>query len=506
MKPLYAWISVGLTFLFFAVTLAGFSEMEALWMSAGGTFFLSLVLLFYVYRRNLKGRQAAYGLQSFVTVLLVVGILGVVNFLGTRYPKKFDLTKNRLHTLSDQTEKVLKGLTQPLKLNYFAALEQKEELRGFFDNVKALNPKIELEVIDPNKEPTRAKQAQVRAYGTLQIVYGSKDTKIETVNEEKFTNAIIKLTKDRVDYICPISGHGEIDFDSNQAQGYQAVKALLQNQAYEFKPLALLQEGKVPEVCGVVVTLGPSKPYLPQEVQLLRDYLTKGGRWVLSVDGLIEAKDPHAELLALAKEYGVESRVALVLDPASRLFNSEPTVAIVTAYDKEHPVTKEMQGNTLFPMSRPLGLVKPLPEGFQGTALLKSLEQAWGETDFAALKKGKVDRDPKADVMGPLELGVAVSGKKKDSPRETRIVVFGSSGFADNRNGRYGNGFDLYANAVSWALEDESMISIRARDDEGGRVELSQRTGSLIGLTTVFLMPLLTAILGIVIWVRRKRL
>jgi ABC-type uncharacterized transport system involved in gliding motility auxiliary subunit len=157
-------------------------------------------------------------------------------------------------------------------------------------------------------------------------------------------------------------------------------------------------------------------------------------------------------------------------------------------------------------MSRPLGLVKPLPEGFQGTALLKSLEQAWGETDFAALKKGKVDRDPKADVMGPLELGVAVSGKKKDSPRETRIVVFGSSGFADNRNGRYGNGFDLYANAVSWALEDESMISIRARDDEGGRVELSQRTGSLIGLTTVFLMPLLTAILGIVIWVRRKRL
>jgi ABC-type uncharacterized transport system involved in gliding motility auxiliary subunit len=55
-------------------------------------------------------------------------------------------------------------------------------------------------------------------------------------------------------------------------------------------------------------------------------------------------------------------------------------------------------------------------------------------------------------------------------------------------------------------MEDESMISIRSNEQGPGRVELSQKQGAVIFLVTVIVIPLLTAIAGIVIWVLRRRL
>jgi ribose transport system substrate-binding protein len=39
---------------------------------------------------------------------------------------------------------------------------------------------------------------------------------------------------------------------------------------------------------------------------------------------------------------------------------------------------------------------------------------------------------------------------------------------------------DFFLNSISWALEDESLISIRSKDDESGKVELSQNEGIVI--------------------------
>src|SRR5690348_14480450 len=39
-------------------------------------------------QKALKSRTAAYGLNSVITVLLVLGIVGVINFLASRYPLK----------------------------------------------------------------------------------------------------------------------------------------------------------------------------------------------------------------------------------------------------------------------------------------------------------------------------------------------------------------------------------------------------------------------------------
>jgi len=65
---------------------------------------------------------------------------------------------------------------------------------------------------------------------------------------------------------------------------------------------------------------------------------------------------------------------------------------------------------------------------------------------------------------------------------------------------------DFIMNTLSWLVGDEDLIAVRKKEDEAGRVNLSQRMGNFISLLTVLLIPLLVAASGIGIWFYRKRL
>jgi ABC-type uncharacterized transport system involved in gliding motility auxiliary subunit len=96
--------------------------------------------------------------------------------------------------------------------------------------------------------------------------------------------------------------------------------------------------------------------------------------------------------------------------------------------------------------------------------------------------------------------------KDSKATRNTRLVVFGSSLFAVNGLVNRGGNLDFFLNSVSWIMEDESLISIRTKEEAPSRVELSARQSGFVFILTVILIPLLIAVAGIVIWVLRKRL
>src|ERR1051325_4156659 len=65
-------------------------------------------------------RQARYGTLTAVSVLVVLGILVAVNYIGSRQNKRWDLTANKQFSLSDQTRNVLAKLDSPLDVMVFA--------------------------------------------------------------------------------------------------------------------------------------------------------------------------------------------------------------------------------------------------------------------------------------------------------------------------------------------------------------------------------------------------
>lgn len=482
-------------------------------------------------REALKSRAMTFGLNSFVIALLVILIVGVFNFLSFRYPQKLDLTKNKLHTLSDQTVKIIKELKQPIKAVYFSKTNQREKARALLDNLKGLNPKFEVEYVDPDKEPARAKQATIRKYETLQLIvtHSSKerpnpptdlktmstglpnqsirDQKIEDISEEKITNAIIKLLKEKQQILCAITGHGERNFNSNDPEGYEAIKKALGNQYYDVKEVNLIQEAKIPESCDAIAIMGPTKSFFDQEIKILQDYLEKGGRAVIGLDINIKGGEYAPELTPLLSSWFIKPTSALIVDPLSRMFGVDASVPILKNYSKDHAITRDFQVESIFPFARPLEILPGAPANLNLQWVAQTLPTSWGETDFQELLTGQVKKTDGKDKGGPLTTVVAVEGKKQESnQKKTRLVVFGTSQFANNNYSRFAGNMDFFLNSVSWIMEDENMISIRPKEEGAGKVELSMKAGRSIFLATVVFMPLFIAGGGIGFWVYRRRL
>lgn len=458
--------------------------------------------------KELNKRSLSFGANSAFITILVIAIVGVFNFLSSQYPQKMDLTKNKIHTFSDQSEKVLKNLKNELKADFFGDLGSRERYRPIFNNYKKLSTKFKFELVDPNKEPTRAKQAGIKKADTLVLSYQGRSTKIEEITEEKITNAIIKLTKEGKSTVCMIVGHGENSI-SNQAQdGIQGVKKGFEDQAYEVKEITLPQETAVPADCGVIAMVGVNKALFPNEVKMISNYLENGGRAVIALEATVTQSDQTKELRDLLKTWGVEVKSGLIIDPVSRMLGVDASVPIIAQFNPEQAITKDFKQQCYFPFSRPIELTSPAPAGLKTDWLAKTTPKAWGEVDMGAIAKGEVQFNAGKDTQGPLVAAVSVAGKSKDSKaaKDTRIVVFGSSQFTNNQYSRFGGNLDFFLNSVSWALEDESNISIRGKEDESGKIELSQNEGIVIFWLSVVIIPLLIATFGIVIWVRRKKL
>ena len=54
-----------------------------------------------------SGRQARYGTLAGVSILVVLGILVAINYIGSKQNKRWDLTTNKQFSLSDQSRNVL---------------------------------------------------------------------------------------------------------------------------------------------------------------------------------------------------------------------------------------------------------------------------------------------------------------------------------------------------------------------------------------------------------------
>lgn len=498
------------SFLLLAMLFARAVYPEILWLSLliGVLLIVGLGWLIYENQSAFKTRTAAYGVNSAVTVVLILALLGVINFLAIRYPFKADLTKNQLHTLSDQTLKAVKGLNRSVKATFFAKIQMREQKRSILENYKSLNPtKFELEFVDPDKETTRTRQAGIKKDGTLQLTVGPRESKVEEVTEEKITNALLKLLKEKSPQICALMGHGEKSFTSTEADGFDRVKKALSDQAYEVKEVNLALEHKIPDTCDMITLMGAGKSLLAPEVSQIKQYLDHGGRALIAVDLSLKGQEPSPEILEILQGWYVKPLQALVVDPISRLLGADASVALLASFQKEHSITKDFQANCLFPFTRPLEIMTGVPAEIKVQWLAQSTPKSWGVMDLAQLAKGQVTYNDKKDKMGPLNAAIVVEGKRKDSKasRNTRLVVFGTSLFANNNFSRLGNNLDFFVNSMSWLLEDESLISIRAKEEGPGKVELSQKGGTIILLLTVILIPVLISACGIVIWVIRRR-
>ncbi|WP_445630076.1 GldG family protein [Nostoc sp. DSM 114167] len=374
-----------------------------------------LGIIWQSYQSNWWNRRSTQaGTNALVATLAILAILGLINFLGTRYHLRADLTEAQLFTLAPQSRELVRVLPQPVKVWVFD-INQNPQDRELLENYQRQSSKFKYEYIDPQARPGLAEKFGVKDYGEVYLESGDKRQLVQTINENerlseiRLTSRLQQLTNSTTAKVYFLQGHGERQLSPGKDAISQAVQGL-GDKNFTTSPLNLGETSKVPQDAAVVIVAGPKRGLFEGEVKALQDYLNRGGNLLLMIDPNTDPK-----LNSLLQEWGVRLDNRLAVDVSGEsVVGLGPAAPLVTEYG-QHPITKDFgNGNSFYPIARPLEITS-VP-GVQATPLLrtKPYPSSWAESD---LQSEKLEFNADKDLKGPLTLGVALT--RKQTPKST---------------------------------------------------------------------------------------
>jgi ABC-type uncharacterized transport system involved in gliding motility auxiliary subunit len=485
----------------------------AAWIVGGLLVLAGLYLSFPGLKGAWGRRTTRYGLNALVMVVLILGVIALVEAVSYRHNWRVDLTENRRHSLSEQTIKVLKELGSPVKATAFFRPDQpgKRAAEDLFKQYAARSDgKFSWEVVDADRDPLRAKRYGVETYGTVVLEATVKDSqvkeeKILDAEEEKLTNALIRVTREGKRTVYFLKGHGEKDLASAERTGLSQIKADVEKLNYEAKDLLLAREPKIPEDAAIVVVAGPQKDLLANETEALQGYIARAGKVFFMLDPF-----QAGGLAALLERYGLGlgNDVIIDINPQGRLLGAGPEIPVVGDY-QSHPITRDFRYATLFPVARTVGVKDKPPEGVTAQVLARTSGESWAEANQEQIRTGQVKPDAN-EARGPLAVAAVATADARDVPGDrkgakARIVVIGDSDFATNAFLNLSGNKDFFLNTLSWLAEEENLIAIRPKEPRTTPVFLTAAQGQVLFYVPVIVLPAAMIVTGVVAVARKRR-
>lgn len=487
--------------------------------------------------RSFSGRHARFGTLAGASVLVVIGILAAINYLGVRHTKRWDLTAAKQFSLSDQTKKVLQSLDKPLQIKVFARSDEFPRFRERLEEYQHHAKQIAIQYIDPERDPRQANQYQIAALNTVVLEYEGRVERVTGDAEQELTNGLVKVVQGRQNKTYFVQGHGERSPDESDANGFAGVAALLKSQNFEHGTIVIAQQKEIPADATVLIVAGPKSDFLPNEIDAVKKYLARGGKVFFMLDPPDRVGAPElTNLIAFLKEWAIEVGTGVVVHapqdaavPKGEVIDvaalapvrgGDGTYVLAAKYN-QHAIMQGFRRFSVYRLARAISAASSGAEGRFAQTLVETTRSSWAESDLARLlKEGKVAFEPdKGDKEGPLTLAAAVSApatdvpapagdagdKKDDAPKpESRIVVFGDSDFASNSIAGFEGNSDLFLNAVNWLGQQENMIAIRPRDPEDRRITMTADQQIVTFWLTVVVIPGLILVTGVWTWWRRR--
>ena len=473
-------------------------------------------------KAGFKRKSFIYSSNMIVVVVLVTGILVVVNYFFARYHHRFDFTEAKLHSLSDQSVKLLKNLKEDVNIKSFF-LEgnfRKNEMENLLQNYVYHSKKIKYEFIDPDKNPGMVKRYEVTTDGTTILESGDKESRITTSSEEDLTNAIVKVSREKKKVIYFLEGHGEASIEDSEERGYSLALQEMEKLAYEVKKLTLALADNFPEDCSLLVIPGAQKDLVPNELETIRNFIANGGRVFFMVD-----PETAPGMKSFLSDYGIQLEDDLIVDTVSRLMGGDYFMPVVTGYEL-HAITEKFNFATFFPFARSVNETEDTPDGVTITILAKSSGNSWSERQ---LQETEVTFNEDKDVAGPVSIAAVITVdppeeeieeqvetetdvEKKAAPEEEnpkqegRLAVFGDSDFATNRYYHLSGNGNLFLNTINWLAEEADLISIQAKTAFPKSIQLTASQGRILFFVSTIFLPLLVLVAGITVWMRRRSL
>ena len=534
--------------------------------------------------------------------IAIVVALVLINILVHHFVVRWDMTNDRRYSIAPTTRALMQTLDAPLQVTILldgelnagflrlqrATIEMVEELeaaRGERREARGaeIGYRVSAENIPQGLPPTviherthKGQTAQTTIYPYALVSYKGKTTIIELLRNNRglsgeenlnhsienlefaFVEAIHSLTRESVEKIAFLEGHGEL----SEAEVYDLSQAL--SRYYQIDRGTLGDETGILDDYRAVIIADPQLPFSEKDKYILDQYLMQGGRILWVVNGVrfssdflsSQGKTPiiplDLQLNDMLFRYGIRVNPALVQDlqclPMPVDVGSDPqnpnwqpmpwTYAPLLLTSQASPITRNVMQVSATMAScidfvggedgirKETLLATSTNSKLTGTPAEVDLSMFEGsESDFqhafipvAASLEG-VFPSLYAHLLPPEELTIHAPLRKQSEPTKQIVVAAGSTirnewqqgqplplGYDRYTQTQFGNR-DFMVNAVLYLTDDTGWMSLRQKqitlrllNDQRARDQrvLAQVISIIVPLT-------LLAIIGIVVIIVRKK-
>ncbi|MDO8893756.1 GldG family protein [Nitrosomonas sp.] len=439
-----------------------------------------------------------YLIQNGVFVILLLLLVILLGYLAAQTRLQWDVSQNGRNSLSEASVEILQKLQGPVQVTAYATEQhvQLGDIRKIIADFVALyqrvKPDLSLTFIDPVAQPILTQEANVQVNGEMVIKFNQRVEHLTAINEQAFSNALMRLARAEDKLIVALGGHGERRLDGNANYDLGEFGRHLRTNGFNSQSLNLAIEQDVPVNASMLMIASPQTDLLPGEVDKILNYVDRGGNLLWLVD-----RESLRGLLALAEKLRLTLTPGVVVDPQAEQLKAPVTFALGAIYG-QHVITGNFDYITVFPFSRQITIDES--EEWSSVSLVEAAPEGWVETGDL---NSEIVFDQADDVAGPISIAVALTRNIQD--REQRIVVVGSGHFLANTYLGNGSNLDFGINLINWLTGDEALIVIQPRATLDSNLILSKSELTLIAVVFLVLLPALFLVSGTVIWWNRKR-
>ena len=445
-------------------------------------------------------------LYSVIIFVLVSGCCALLYLIVLAVPSdytRFDLSENRLYSLSEQSILVAENIENPVGVYLICtAGKEDERLTSLLEQFRKHSALITVQYVDPALEPdfvprytssqlqdnsliiTGPGRSRVIRYTDIYVTdydYDTGRTAAVFDGEGQITSGLAYADTGSGAHIYVLSGHSDQDLG-------EALAGMMAKEGMTVEYLNLKVEGAVPDDCDSLMLIAPTADLTEAEANLLISYLETGGRMLLLTSVRTEEM-PYLDYVLSA--YGVAWEDGVIVEGNSNYYVPSYSTYLLPEFIS-HEITDpliEAETMVLQPMAHGIRLL----EECRSTVQIQGLTSA---TDQAYTQEG---------AQGPFITGAAVSEMTAEG--ETRLVWLGCYNIivedVDEIVG--GSNTDMVLNSLGWLAQQENSITVRPKAITEASLVVPAAQAAGWGIVWILAVPLAVVLTGAAVCIVRRR-
>ena len=473
-------------------------------------------------------------IDSSKTILLVVIVLaffvGITVLMQKLNLTPIDLTEDKLFTLTEESKEQVKNINKDINI-YFVGYSDDNSTLDLAKQYTKANDKIKVEAVTSENRPDLVQKYGIETdsegiiieSGSQYKVLSSSDlytydsTTYESINvaEEKLTAAIKSVSVKELPKVYFLSGYSSFSLTS----GMQYFNMYLENEVNEVKTLDILSEGKVPDDCNTLVIATPEKDFDDVATNAIIDYINKGGN-VLWLNAAMAQSKELTNVNKILALYGVKPfEVGIIRETdSSKMVSDSPDLIMPEIQYSD--VTNKLHDSegVIFINATKINVASD--EELEAlnttkTELIKTSENAYFRTNFENSSNAVQQGEEQTSFLVGAQFNKRISEANEETGEKeitSKLIIYGENFFISDYQltkttqtpmVAYRKNKDLVLNSIAYLSDREEDITVRKSTGSITYTATEQENRIILAIITI--VPLLIIIVGIVVWIRRKR-